>query len=551
VGLLDRRIGLLFLGFIALLSIALVRALYLGTVQAGALRRAAETQQVQILRLPAQRGTITDSTGVQLAISEAADDVVADPYLIKHPLQDAQLLSPVLSSPVRQLQAELSRPHDGYVVLARLLPAARAEQALKLVPDGLTLLPASKRVYPRGEFAGQVLGWTGWNGQGVSGIEYEFNHQLSGRDGLRRIVNDAIGQPIAVDELRSARAGKSIRLTLNAPLQDEVQRVLNGVGAKYSPKAATAIVVNPDTGAILALANWPQINPNDPAVSPVSAGEDLATAYTYEPGSTFKAVTVSGALQDGLITPSTRFEIPPQLNVDGSVIHDAELHGYETLSTAGILRVSSNIGADLIGQRLGAARFDYWVHRFGFGAPTGVDLPGEDAGIILPLSQYSGTTMYNLPFGQGESVTPMQMITAYAAVANGGILRPPHIVQAVGGRPQPLPRGHRIISATTAAELRQMLIGVYADGGTASGAGIPGWQLAGKTGTANIAVDGRYSDSQYNASFIGMVPAGDPKLLALVVVEDPQGSIYGGSVAAPAFRQIVGWAVPYFGIDPR
>jgi cell division protein FtsI (penicillin-binding protein 3) len=549
--MVDRRIGLLFAGFVVLLSAALLRAVYLGTVRAGTLRHAAETQQVQLLRLPAERGTITDATGVQLAISEAADDVVADPYLIRHPLRDAQLLSPVLGAPVARLQAELSRPHDGYVVLARQLPAARAEQAHSLVPDGLTLVPSSRRVYPRGDFAAQVLGWTGWDGQGVSGIEYEYNRLLSGQDGLRRIVNDAIGQPIAVDDLHPARAGEQLQLTLDAPLQDEVQQVLNGVGAKYSPKAATAIVINPGTGAILALANWPEVNANNPAASPVRAGEDLATAYTYEPGSTFKAITVAGALQDGLITPSTPFNIPPQLDVDGSVIHDAESHGYETLTTAGILRVSSNIGADLIGQRLGPARFDWWVHRFGFGAPTGVDLPGEDPGIILPLSQYSGTTMYNLPFGQGESVTPMQMITAYAAIADGGILRAPHIVRAIGGRPLALPKGHRIISAATAAEVRQMLRGVYADGGTASGAGIPGWDMAGKTGTANIAIGGRYSNSQYNASFVGMVPANDPKLLALVVVEDPQGSIYGGSVAAPAFQKIVGWAVPYFGIDPR
>ncbi len=191
------------------------------------------------------------------------------------------------------------------------------------------------------------------------------------------------------------------------------------------------------------------------------------------------------------------------------------------------------------------------MHRFGFGSPTGVDLPGEERGIVLHSWQYSGSSMGNLPMGQGESVTPMQIAAAYSAIANGGILRPPHIVQAVGGKPVAVPGGRRVVSAATALELREMLRGVFADGGTASGAGIPGYDLAGKTGTANEVINGNYSDSAYAASFIGMVPARDPKLVVAVLVDRPQGAIYGGSVAAPAFQKIVGWAVPYLGISPR
>jgi cell division protein FtsI (penicillin-binding protein 3) len=276
----------------------------------------------------------------------------------------------------------------------------------------------------------------------------------------------------------------------------------------------------------------------------------MAVGFSYEPGSTFKAITVGGALDDGLVTPSTNFNIPSQLNYYGKIVRDAELHGNETLNVAGILKYSSNIGADLIGQRLGAQRFDYWVHRFGFGAPTGVDLPGEQRGIVLHASQYSGVSMGNLPFGQGESVTPMQMATAYAAIANGGTLRSPTIVQSIGGKPVPEAKSARVISPTTASELRDMLRGVLGEGGTASGAFIPGYDLAGKTGTAEIAVNGKYSSTEFVASFIGMVPASHPKLLVAVIVNQPQGSIYGGSVAAPAFQKIVGWAVPYFGINP-
>jgi cell division protein FtsI/penicillin-binding protein 2 len=238
------------------------------------------------------------------------------------------------------------------------------------------------------------------------------------------------------------------------------------------------------------------------------------------------------------------------LQVADREIHDADDHGYETLTVAQILKVSSNIGAVKIGMLLGAQRFDYWVRRFGFGSPTGVDLPGEQPGIVRHWWQYSGSSMANLPFGQGESVTPMQMVAAYDAIANGGILRAPHIVQAIGGKAVPVPAGHQIMSPAVALDLREMLRGVFADGGTASGAAIRGYDLAGKTGTANIAVDGQYSDSAYVASFIGMVPTVHPKLLVAVVVDQPQGSIFGGSVAAPAFQKIVGWAVPYFGIAP-
>jgi cell division protein FtsI (penicillin-binding protein 3) len=553
---IDRRVGWIFVAFLALLAVAVARAVDLGVVQGGSLHQAAVSQQITNEPIPAVRGTITDTNGVPLALSEAADDIIADPFLIKAPMAAAQKLAPLLHMPVLTLYASLSKSGTGYVRVARQVTATTAQQAMALDINGLSTVPDAKRVYPRNTFMAQVLGGVNAQGQGYSGLESLYNSVLTGKPGERRIVNDARGQAIAVDTLRAMQPGKTVRLTISAPLQDEVEQVLAGVGAQYSPQNATAIVMNPNTGAILALANWPQINANDPYASGNTAEidnaiQDHAVSLTYEPGSTFKAVTVAGALQDGLITPSTEFDIPPYLSVYGSEIHDAEDHGYEELSTAGILRVSSNIGADLIGQKLGADRFNYWVHRFGLGQPTGVDLPGEDSGYVLSPSQYSGTSMYNLPFGQGESVTPIQMATVYSAIANGGILRAPHIVQAIGNQTQPSPAGHRIISATTAAELRQMLIGVYADGGTASGAGIPGYQMAGKTGTANIAIDGHYSDSEYVASFVGMVPADHPQLLGMVVVDDPQNGEYGGTVAAPAFQKIVGWAVPYFGINPH
>jgi cell division protein FtsI/penicillin-binding protein 2 len=548
---IDRRIGLLFLAFLGLLGVGLIRAAELGTLKAGALRRVASSQQVQTITVPAPRGTITDTHGVELAISEAADDVVADPYLIKQPAATAQKLAPLVSKPTATLEAELTKPRTGFVYLARLVPAQQAQAVTRLKLAGISLIPASRREYPRGTFASQVLGTVHSDGRGASGIEYRYDALLGGSAGIRRIVDDAIGQPISIDDERPTRAGKSLQLTLDAGLQDEVEQVLAGVGQQYQPKGATAIVMDPNSSEILALANWPQANPNDPGGSVGDAFQNRAVSYNYEPGSTFKAITVAGALQDGDVSPSTMFDVPPMLQVADRTIHDAETHGYEQLSVASILKVSSNIGADEIAARLGRRRFDSWVRRFGFGSATGVGLPGEDPGIVLHWWQYSPSSMGNLPFGQGEFVTPMQMAAAYGAIADGGILKPPRIIKAIAGKPVPVSRGRRIVSGTVAAQLREMLRGVLADGGTASGAAIPGYDLAGKTGTASIFENGSYSTSADVASFIGFVPASHPRLLVAVVVDQPQGSTSGGSVAAPAFQKIVGWAVPYLGIDPR
>ncbi len=551
MGSIDRRIGILFVVFVALLGVAVLRASYLGAVRAGALQRAAATQQVTEVTIPAERGTIMDRNGIELAISEAADDVAADPYQIKDPMGEAEKLAPLLGVPLNTLVPELSKRRTGFVYIGHLVSSSTAAQISKLHLQGVSLIPQVKRVYPRSWAASQVLGSVGWYDQGLSGLEYRYENVLRGHDGQRKIVYDAIGQPISIDEVRPTKPGKTLTLTLDAALQDEVEQVLAGVGARYSPRGATAIVMDPNSGAILALANWPRINANDIKDAPSYASDDRAVTFDYEPGSTFKAITVAGALQDGLVAPETQFDIPPVLQVADRQIHDADTHGYETLSVSDILRVSSNIGADEIGMRLGAQRFDYWVHRFGFGAPTGVDLPGEESGIVLHWQHYSGSSMGNLPLGQGESVTPIQMAAAYSAIANGGVLRPPHIVQSVGDKPMVTPPGQRIISETAAAELRTMLKGVFADGGTASGAGIPGYDLAGKTGTANEVINGQYSSTDYAASFIGFVPADKPRLLVAVMVDRPQGAIFGGSVAAPAFQKIVGWAVPYLGISPR
>jgi cell division protein FtsI/penicillin-binding protein 2 len=516
------------------------------------LRKAASAQQLTYETVNAQRGAISDRNGVDLAVSEPAKDISADPYLISDPLGVSRRLAPLLGLPQPKVLAKLSQ-RSGFVYLKRALPARRADAVMALKIPGVAGAPVMHRVYPRGTLAAQVLGVVGTEGNGLSGLEYSRDALLRGHSGKRRVVSDAIGQPVSITEPVPETSGASLSLTLDANVQQRAEQVLGAVGRVFSPKDATAIVMDPRSGAILAVANWPQVNANDPGASPASAMQDRAVGFAYEPGSTFKAMTVSGALQEGLITPSTPFNVPDQIHVADRTIHDDTEHGEETLSTSQILARSSNVGAIKIGQLEGAARFDKWVHRFGFGTRTGVELAGEETGLALALKHYSGSSMGNLPIGQGELVTPMQMASAYSAIANGGILRRPHIIGAVDGHAQSQPAGRRIISTATAAALRQMLEGVLAAGGTASEVSIPGYQLAGKTGTASKIdpATGEYSKSAYIASFIGFAPAANPRLLCAVVVDEPQtGSIFGGTVAAPAFGQIMTFALPYLGIPP-
>jgi cell division protein FtsI (penicillin-binding protein 3) len=552
VAVVQRRIGAIFGLFFLLLVLAAGRTLYLGTVHAGTLRKAARDQQLTYETVPAQRGTITDRNGIDLAVSEPAADISATPYLVKDPLGAAQRLAPLLGQTQAKLLRDLSE-HSGFVYLARALPAKQAQVVMNLAIPGIAGTPVMRRVDPRGTLAAQVLGIVGTEGNGLMGLEYSRNARLHGRSGERRVVSDALGQPISIDDVHPEVSGAALTLTLDANIQRRTENVLSAVALKFAPKDATAIVMDPRTGAILALANWPQANANDPGAAPEGALQDRAVGFDYEPGSTFKVVAVSDGLQRGLIAPSTPFNIPDQIQVANRTIHDDTEHPEETLTTAQILAQSSNVGAIKIGALDGAGSFNEWVHRFGFGARTGVDLPSEEMGRPLPLSEYSGSSMGNLPIGQGELVTPIQMASAYAAFANGGILRPPHIVGAVDGHQQPEPAGHRIISATVAAEVRKMLEGVLAPGGTASEVSIPGYQLAGKTGTASKIdpATGEYSQTAYVASFIGFAPASNPKLLCAVVVDEPQaGSIYGGKVAAPAFGQIISFALSYLRIPP-
>jgi cell division protein FtsI (penicillin-binding protein 3) len=552
VRLIERRIGFLFAVFLSLLAIGYVKATWLGVVKAGALKRAAATQQKSDITVPARRGAIMDRDGTELAVSQPAVTIAATPYLVKDAASAAAKLAPLVGQPEDFLIKQLARRDTGFVYLARRIPQSKAHRVQRLGIEGLELIPEFKRLYPRDWMASQLLGVTGTDNQGLSGLEYSLDKYLRGRDGERKMTKDALGDPIRQADVTPTVPGTNVRLTLDNAIQDRAEQVLAAVGEEHKPKGATAIVMDPRDGSILALANWPQVNANAPGDAPDYARQDRAIGATYEPGSTFKAFTVAGALEDGLVTPDTSFDLPPTIKVADREIGESHPVGYRSLTTAGILKESSNVGAIEIGLRLGATEFDKWVRRFGFGKPTGVDLPGEEQGIVLNVKDYSGASMGNLPIGQGIAVTPMQMAAAYSAIANGGILRPPHIVEDIGSRPAAKPAGHRIISEVTAASLRRMLEGVLGPGGTASGASIDGYVMGGKTGTAEKPDEnGGYSKTKFVSSFVGFAPARRPKLLVAVMVDEPQGDIYGGTVAAPAFREITSFALNYLKIPPR
>lgn len=543
--LVERRIGLLFAVFLVLLGLAALRATWLGTVKAGDLSERAVSQQVEELAVPARRGTIVDRNGIELAVTEDSVTVFAHPFLIDDPARVAERLAPLVGRTETDLVKRLSDRDESFIYLRRKMDASLGEKIDELGIEGIGTVVEPKRTYPQGYLASQVLGLVGTDNVGLSGLEYSRDEELGGKDGKRRLVKDALGEPVSLVEVERSEPGEDLKLTLDARIQERTEAVLADVGKTYQPQGATAVVMDPRTGEVLSLANWPFVDANDVEGSPAYARQNRAIGATYEPGSTFKGITVAGAMQEGLVRPETQFSVPPFIQVADRTVGEAHDGGGGTFSVADILSRSSNVGSVMIGLKLGAERFDRWVRRFGFGRPTGVDLPGEEGGIVLRPDDYSGSSMGNMPIGQGIAVTPMQMASAYTAIANHGVMRRPYVIE--GNRPAP----KRVLSNTTAEEVSQMLEGVLAAGGTAEEASVDGYTLAGKTGTAEKAIKGGYSKTDFIASFIGYAPAKDPRLLVAVMVDTPRGDYYGGTVAAPAFERIMEFALPYLKVPPR
>jgi len=551
VRLIERRVGLLFAAFLVLFALILVRAVWLQGVRGGELRADAASQQTETVTVPGFRGRILDRDGEPLALSEDAATVFATPYQVRDPADAASRLAPLLDLPEDSLLDSLSDPESGFAYLRREVDLVTAERVRKLHIEGIGILPDSRRVYPQGELATQVIGTVGTENQGLTGLESGYEDVLGGTDGEAKITRDALGDTIERETVEGQTSGEDLKLTLDPALQERTEDVLAGLGQTFDPAGATAIVMNPRSAEVLALANYPPADPTDLDDASEEALANHATGFTYEPGSTFKAFTVGAALEEDAVDPDTSFYLPPTIHVADRVIEESHPRGPVTLSVADILAQSSNVGAVKIGEETGAEKFDEWVRRFGFGEPTGIEFPAEEQGIVPALDDYSGSTLGNMAIGQGLAVTPIQMAAAYSAIANGGTLREPRLVLKAGGDDVDAPAGERVLDERTAGRLREMLEGVLAPGGTAAEVEVPGYTLAGKTGTAQKAEDGGYSESKFVASFVGFAPAQDPQLLVAIVVDEPKRSYYGSDVAAPAFGEIAEFALPHLGIPPQ
>lgn len=502
---------------------------------------------------PAVRGAIYDREGGVLAMSQAVDVVVADPQIIHHPRAEARALEPLLGMSTTTLDTELSNHSTGYVVLDRTLATSSATTLEDLDLPGITLSPSYERIDVDGSLAAPLLGSVNAAGVGASGLEYQYQQVLAGHPGAKveAVSPSGVVLPGTVRTTAVARAGSGIELTISQPLQYETDQALAAGVAKAHATNGIAIVMDPRTGDILAMASMVR----DPATGAVSqAPQNLAVTQVYEPGSVFKLVTFSAALQDGIITPDTVVEVPSVLPIDGAIFHDAWTHPAEPMTASQILAQSSNMGTILIAEKLGVARLAAQIHLLGFGQPTGLGFPGASPGLVKPVSQWSPTAIGSTPIGQDTGVTAQQLLDMFATVANGGVSVPPRLVAATispGGTVHRVPhaRSRRLIAAGADAELVKMMESVATTDGTAPAAAVPGYLVAGKTGTSQIPdpATGGYTPGAYWGTFAGFAPAQDPALAAVVVMTHPE-PIYGGSVSAPVFSTIMQYALHHYAI---
>jgi len=526
--------------------------------------------------LPSVRGGIYARDGSPLAMSVPTDDVVADDFQVAHPVQTALALSPLLGIPATTLATQLHE-RSGYVVLARQLAQTTGQKIAADSIPGITLIDDSKRLVPNGNLAAPIIGFTNGAGQGAAGLEFGDNNQLAGTAGKETIMESPGGVALPQSPVTNQVAttpGTGLELTLDTQLQYESEQTLAKAIESSNAVSGTAVVMDVKTGQILSMANLAATHPSAPGaktatstatsstggVVPIGphdaideAQNNLAVAQLYEPGSVFKLVTFSAALQDSLINPNSVFTVPDQIKLDGSTFHDAEPHPTETLTATQILAQSSNIGTSEIAQGVGEQRLLNQVKALGFGQPTGLNFPGESPGLLATAAQWEPTDYVSLPIGQVDAVSALQLLDAYNAVANGGVFVAPKLVQATlspsGALTQTAPSAtHQVFSPSVDSELTSMLEQVV-NTGTGTSAAVPGYTVAGKTGTAQIPTQGHdsYVTGAYMASFVGFAPAVNPTLSMIVVLNRPT-PIFGGTVAAPVFSQIMSYALHRYDI---
>ena len=555
--------------FAAAFAVVIGRALYVQILQASALAARAHGQQNSTSVVTTNRGRILDATGHTLAVDVPAKDLMVYPARVQDPRQVASYIAQKLGyqlkhkkafrAEVKLLESRLTVPHVVQArVLAQLDPAVAAE-IMSAHPPGLFTVDSVRRDYPSGKLASQLIGYVDYNNSGAlgSGIEHEYNSVLGGHPGEQLEVRGPGGVPLSTVTLRRAQQGRDVQLTIDRSIQQKVQSVLDATVSRTGAHTATALVLDPRNGSILAMATAPGYDNNK--VHDLSHKQfdrdthNMAVEYSYEPGSTFKVVTMGAALTAGIVTPQTQFRIPYAIKVGDRVVHDDAPRPTRTFTAAQILQQSSNVGTVTIAELVHKQPLYDWIRRWGFGRRTDIGLPAEAAGAVMPPDKWYSSSIGNIPIGQGISVTPLQMAAMYAGIANGGVMVEPHVVEKIGGRPAPKPVSRRVLSPTVDRTLVNMLKGVVdTAAGTGTRASVPGYTVAGKTGTAQKALPHSlgYSTRNYVASFVGFLPADHPRVEVLVVVDSPRTNIFGGIVAAPAFQQIATFLTKDLAIPP-
>ncbi len=537
-------------------AVVLFRLVSLQVLQAAELTAKADRQHQKTVSLEGARGTVVDRHGKVLAMNMEVPSVFGIPTALESPAKTARSLSPVLHVRTDELEKKL-RQDRSFVWLARKLDPEQGHRLERMPMEGIGLVMEGRRFYPKGPLLAHVLGFAGMDGEGLEGIERRYEPQLHGEKRVVILQRDAMGRTVFPkgQAEQVPAAGHSLVITIDEVIQYIAEKELEEAVTKARAKSGTVIVLDPQTGAVLALAISPRFDPNAVASLTADRWRNRALTDAYEPGSTMKALVAAAALEENVMKPSTMlYGENGRMTIANTVIHDHEKLGWMTF--AQVIQKSSNIGAAKAGMALGDQRLYRYLQAFGFGQKTEIDLPGETGGLVKHPREWGRRSLASISMGQEIGVTPIQMVSAVAALANGGVLMKPYVVSEVRdaqGKPlrQILPQvKRRVVSPETARTATSILEGVVTDG-TGAKAAIPGFRVAGKTGTAQK-IDprtGAYSSTLFVGSFVGFVPADNPRLAMIVVIDEPQGESWGGTVAAPVFRRVGEQVLNYLGVS--
>jgi cell division protein FtsI (penicillin-binding protein 3) len=553
---LRNRWGLIVL--ITLLVLVVGRLAVLQGVDGAQYANAAEQDRLRTYPIAALRGAVLDRDGDPFAYTVDASKVVADPEVVRDPARTALALTDLLDVPVPELTEKLSAD-SRYVVLASKVSPETTDAIDALELGGIFFEDDPVRLYPAGTVGGQVVGFVGRDGAGLAGIEQTFEEELAGTPGQRRVEVGSGGNPIpsGIDESSPATDGDTVNLTIDQDLQYVAEERLGQACADGATTRASAIVLDVKTGQVVAMGSCPGYDPGAYSQTDPDLLKNPLVSDVFEPGSVMKAVTLSAALEEGVATPETVLSVNGHIEAGDRVVTDAHDHAPVDWTVTGILAKSSNVGTIMLAREVGDEKLEHYLRAFGLGSRTGIELPGESAGILQDSDDWSGIRAANVAIGQGVSVTTLQMASLYQAIANDGVRIEPRVVESVtdpGGRvtAAPEPASTRVISETTADRMAYMLEAVVGPGGTAPLGAIEGFRVAGKTGTAQRANPecNCYAGGGYVTTFVGFAPADDPQYVVAVDLERPTSSAEGGQVAAPVFADILRFALTADGIVP-